>query len=610
MSAKKWLLSFLICILLIASLWAGANVLVDPYGVFGDVIFSWDSYSMTRNPRVGKIEYLKDNADKYDSYVIGCSSTSSWSVDTLNEYFDASFYNMIMYGADMLDVEETVAYLADNYTVKNLVLNVYIDNGMSYDVGEDLRENRMHPAVTGRGAIGFYLEHLFLDPQYAIEKIESHRSDTELPQSFDVFNAETGTYDKRGRDAEPIRDMADYIAKYPVFASYPVHCNRLTKIDETVGSVARIAELCRERGINLTVVTAPVYMEYLRQFDQAEVEEFYTKLAEVTDFWDFTMSSVSCDPRFFYDATHFRNCVGDMALARIFGDESVYVPSDLGVYVTEENVSEVVAGYAAYYGGEYETDCAVSLPVLMYHDIDEEGDFSATISEEGFLEQLDALTAAGFTAVSVEDVINYVYLGAELPEKPVLITFDDGYLSNYDIAWPALRERGMEAAIFVIGHSVGATEYYKDTEYPTTPHFGLDAMGEMADSGVIEIGSHTYDMHQWAPYEAGPARETAERLPEETEADFIAAFKADLARSAGEIEAAAGEVRAFSFPRGAYSDLTLWLVHSSGIPVSVSTDHGINTIIKGLPQSLYALRRINVSDQYTGEELVKLISGE
>ena len=67
------------------------------------------------------------------------------------------------------------------------------------------------------------------------------------------------------------------------------------------------------------MVTAPVYADYLASFPWEQVAAFYTRLAEVTDYWDFSYSSVSFEPRYFYDETHFRECVGDMALAGCLG---------------------------------------------------------------------------------------------------------------------------------------------------------------------------------------------------------------------------------------------------------------------------------------------------
>lgn len=92
--------------------------------------------------------------------------------------------------------------------------------------------------------------------------------------------------------------------------------------------------------------------------------------------------------------------------------------------------------------------------------------------------------------------------GEALPEKPVVITFDDGYQSNYEYAYPILKKYGMKATIFVIGSSVGKDEY-KDTGLPMLPHFGVSEAREMENSGLISIQSHTYDLHQNGECEKG-----------------------------------------------------------------------------------------------------------
>ena len=120
MSLKKWLVTFFVSLGLFSLLIAGFNVAVDPFGVFGDRIFDYYAYNMTQNPRIAKIAYLDRNYEKYDSYIIGSSKTSSYSVEKLNEYMDASFYNMIMYGGDLYDAQKTAEYVIDNYNVKNI----------------------------------------------------------------------------------------------------------------------------------------------------------------------------------------------------------------------------------------------------------------------------------------------------------------------------------------------------------------------------------------------------------------------------------------------------------------------------------------------------------
>ena len=169
---------------------------------------------------------------------------------------------------------------------------------------------------------------------------------------------------------------------------------------------------------------------------------------------------------------------------------------DFGAYVTADNVAEHVAQMAQAEPLPLE-EYTAQVPVLMYHHISEEGNDSTELSPEAFEAQIAALAEAGYTAVFPEDLAAYVREGKELPEKPIVITFDDGYLSNYEYAYPILKKYGMVATIFVIGSTVGDTEHYKDTDYPITPHFSCEQAKEMVDSGVISIQSHTYDMHQW-----------------------------------------------------------------------------------------------------------------
>lgn len=405
MSSKKWLITFFATVALLGGAVLALNLLADPFGVFRGKLWDWPAYEMTINPRSAKVTYLEEHHQEYDSYIIGCSSTSSYPTEALNDYFDASFYNMIMYGADMLDVEQLSRYLIEHYTVENLVVNVYIDNAISYDTLPDERSFALQPRVTGEDPLDFYARFLFMDPRHDVDKLSAMLRDTYTTQAFDVFDPVTGTYDKKERDAEFIGDLDDYLVAYPAFAAYPEGYRIMDEesMSGTLSSLAAIRDLCAERDINFLVMCAPVYHAYMDYFDWAQVEDFYTRLAQVTPYWDFSLSSVSFDPRYFYDETHFRNCVGEMALARIFGDESVYVPDDFGTYVTADTVADHLLDMAAAAPLPAEAYTA-TVPVLMYHDLAEEGDPSVTVSPQRLEEHLTALKAAGYTAVTLDQL--------------------------------------------------------------------------------------------------------------------------------------------------------------------------------------------------------------
>ena len=175
MKAKSWVVMCLLLALALVLAVAALNFFVDPFGVFGQNV--WYSYAETLNPRVGKTAYLMEHADEYDSYLVGCSSTSSYPAEELNEYLDAKFYNTIVYGADMQDTRLTVAWLLEHCTVKNIVLNVYIDNGLTYATGEDSLSYKLHEAVSGAGKLGFYGGYLLASPQYALDKRKAQRDE-------------------------------------------------------------------------------------------------------------------------------------------------------------------------------------------------------------------------------------------------------------------------------------------------------------------------------------------------------------------------------------------------------------------------------------------------
>ena len=599
MNAKKWVLTFLLLVLVLVLGLAAFNYVTDPFAAFGDKFLNWFSYDETNNPRVAKISYLEQHHDEYDSYILGCSSTSSLQVSDFNKLYDANFYNLIMYGADMRDCEKIADYLIEHYEVKHLVLNVYLDNGFTYDDETDRLTRNLHYLTDpDTSALSFYTRYLFCDPRYGLSKLKNLRNDRLLPQSFDVFNEVTGEYDKRVRDVEPIGSMDTYLEAYPVFADYPKTGDFvLGQTENCMKSVAVIKERCEAADVELVVVAAPVYIDYFQNFQAEDVANFYSSLAKVTDFWDFSCSSVSCEPRYFYDATHFRNAVGSMIAARIAGDDSVYIPDDFGTYVTADTPSSYFSEVLQATALPDET-VSRDVPVLMWHNLAEESSGDMTISVDTFRAQIEALHEAGFKTVSLQQLYDYVHFGTELPEKPIVLTFDDGYFSNYEYAFPILQEYDMQATIFAIGVSVGK-DTYKDTDHAMTPHFGVDEAREMVASGLISVQSHTYDMHQWPPFEDGNAqvRETLLPFDGEADADYEAAVEADFAESRELLESITGQpVNALAFPEGAYVTLTQDALRSAGAELTFTTVRAVNTVVKGLPQSLCAMPRFGMTE--------------
>lgn len=135
----------------------------------------------------------------------------------------------------------------------------------------------------------------------------------------------------------------------------------------------------------------------------------------------------------------------------------------------------------------------VSVPILLYHNIadyipGEPYDASLNIPAFTFERHMKAVLNAGYTPITYEMYYRYETEGVPLPEKPILITFDDGYLSNYLYAYPILKKLNIKATIFVITDRRGKA-------LSANPHFSWNQAKEMVDSGIIDIQSHTHS-HQ------------------------------------------------------------------------------------------------------------------
>ncbi|MBE7023851.1 MAG: polysaccharide deacetylase family protein [Clostridia bacterium] len=256
-----------------------------------------------------------------------------------------------------------------------------------------------------------------------------------------------------------------------------------------------------------------------------------------------------------------------------------------------------------------EKDC-VRVPALMYHSVDE-GHMTTIISVDNFRKHMEIIRDNGYTPVSLEDLVDYVDYGMPLPEKPVIITFDDGYRDNYTNAFPVLREFGFKATIFAIGSSVGK-ELYKETVHKIIPHFSYEEAREMIDSKLIAVQSHSYDMHQRADFESSVTpRESVLRLEGESFSDYVRALECDITLSKTLLEAETKKpVIAFAYPRGMYNAVSDYILKKNGIRITMAISTGANYIKKYDKNSLYNLHRYNMHNGVSGEQLLKWLDEE
>lgn len=126
-------------------------------------------------------------------------------------------------------------------------------------------------------------------------------------------------------------------------------------------------------------------------------------------------------------------------------------------------------------------DNSIGIPILYYHSVFEDSKKDeVVIDTEKFREQMKYLKDNNYKTLTLDETYNYIKNNEKVPEKSVVITFDDGWIDNYDNAFPILKEFNFKATIFVITDLVDAHHLYLKS----------DQIKEMSDYG-IEFGSHT-----------------------------------------------------------------------------------------------------------------------
>lgn len=178
------------------------------------------------------------------------------------------------------------------------------------------------------------------------------------------------------------------------------------------------------------------------------------------------------------------------------------------------------------------------IPVLMYHKIGIPPANSKLkklwVSPKMFARQVDWLLANGYTPIHFADLDRGMKGQAELPEKPVLITFDDGYKNNYLHAYPILKERNAKGNIFLVYNTIGKSNLWHDpVSEAWIEMLTWEQIDELLKSGVFDVGSHTMN-HASLP------------LIEHKTAEW------EIRESKKQLEAKLGrELPAFAYPYGA-----------------------------------------------------------
>lgn len=232
-----------------------------------------------------------------------------------------------------------------------------------------------------------------------------------------------------------------------------------------------------------------------------------------------------------------------------------------------------------------------SYVVLSFHDIidTQPGQRAAQNSTANFAAYLRWLHDNGYNPISVDDVLAARDGIRPLPAKAVMLTFDDGFESFYSRAYPLLKAYGYPAVQAVVGSwlevPAGEMVPWGDSKLPRERFMTWDQVREVADSGLVEIASHTYDLHYGII--GNPQGNTQPALATriydqktgryEDAATYRKRVHADLAANSDVIERETGRSpRIMVWPYGVYTGVAIDVARELGMPIAMTLDTRVN----------------------------------
>lgn len=222
----------------------------------------------------------------------------------------------------------------------------------------------------------------------------------------------------------------------------------------------------------------------------------------------------------------------------------------------------------------------VAVPILMYHHIRIYNDpadkigTNLSVPPENFKSQIDYLKNNGYTTITFADLLGFP--AKKLPDKPVILTFDDGYSDAYNNVYPALKQNGQVGVFYIISGFLGRTEFL------TT-----DQVKQMSDGGM-EIGSHTIDHPDLTTL--NPTK-----------------LNSELINSKNSLEGIIGKpVISFCYPSGKNNNSVDAAVKNAGYASATTTSEAISST----KENKFILSRLRINPTDTLAIFISKISGK
>ncbi len=246
---------------------------------------------------------------------------------------------------------------------------------------------------------------------------------------------------------------------------------------------------------------------------------------------------------------------------------------------------------------------SIYLPIIMYHEVKPYKLGKDVISPYDFESDLKYLQKHQYNTITMTQLIHYIYGYGALPDNPIILSFDDGYLNNYRYVLPLLKKYNMKIVFSIIGKNTDDFTNIPDDNLDYS-HVTWTQLAEMVNSGLVEVQNHTYNLHSNSNKRIGCMQKSGESFEE-----YRQVLLEDIEKLQNKIDNHIGEIpNTFTYPYGKSSDETDIILKEMGFKATLSCDYGLNLLTKN-PDDLFGLKRIARSHSTSIAKILKGMPG-
>jgi hypothetical protein len=247
-----------------------------------------------------------------------------------------------------------------------------------------------------------------------------------------------------------------------------------------------------------------------------------------------------------------------------------------------QSIKDTTSSVNEFHSGKLATASEIlakkEIPILCYHQIRDYKTSDSKIARDYivppsiFREQMQTLKDSGYTSIQPEDLYQHLAYGKALPQKPVMLSFDDTDLEQYTVAAPEMEKRGFKGVFFIMTVSLGRPRYMNKEQVKD-----LSAKGH-------GIGSHTWDHHNVKKYKGDD-------------------WKIQIEKPTAQLEEITGKkIEFFAYPFGLWNKEAIPELQKRGFKAAFQLYSDRDEL-----NPLYTIRRIIITGNSDGNKLIKRI---